>query len=310
MSLNVIYGGLELGFIYGLMALGLYISFRVMNIPDLTTDGSFTLGLAVSAVVANENHSVLGIILAFLAGACAGFVTGFFQTKMRIHPVVSGIISMCGLYSINLIILGSPNVNIPKNNRIFTSVDKLFDSIGIDIFGRHDAKLILSFLVVVLALIIMVWFFKTHFGLCMRATGNNEDMVRASSINVDVSKIVALMVANGLIALSGAMISQYQGYADISSGNGILVVGLASVIIGEAIMGKRSVTLGLISAVVGSLLYRFIITFVINSGIFTAQVIRLITALIVAFALSIPAFKFYIGRFKIKHGGADNAEGK
>ncbi len=310
MSLNVIYGGLELGFIYGLMALGLYISFRVMNIPDLTTDGSFTLGLAVSAVVANENHSVLGIILAFLAGACAGFVTGFLQTKMRIHPVVSGIISMCGLYSINLIILGSPNVNIPKNNRIFTSVDKLFDSIGIDIFGRHDAKLILSFLVVVLALIIMVWFFKTHFGLCMRATGNNEDMVRASSINVDVSKIVALMVANGLIALSGAMISQYQGYADISSGNGILVVGLASVIIGEAIMGKRSVTLGLISAVVGSLLYRFIITFVINSGIFTAQVIRLITALIVAFALSIPAFKFYIGRFKIKHGGADNAEGK
>lgn len=310
MSLNVIYGGLELGFIYGLMALGLYISFRVMNIPDLTTDGSFTLGLAVSAVVANENHSVLGIVLAFLAGACAGFVTGFLQTKMRIHPVVSGIISMCGLYSINLIILGSPNVNIPKNNRIFTSVDKLFDSIGIDIFGRHDAKLILSFLVVVLALIIMVWFFKTHFGLCMRATGNNEDMVRASSINVDVSKIVALMVANGLIALSGAMISQYQGYADISSGNGILVVGLASVIIGEAIMGKRSVTLGLISAVVGSLLYRFIITFVINSGIFTAQVIRLITALIVAFALSIPAFKFYIGRFKIKHGGADNAEGK
>ena len=124
MSLNVIYGGLELGFIYGLMALGLYISFRVMNIPDLTTDGSFTLGLAVSAVVANENHSVLGIILAFLAGACAGFVTGFLQTKMRIHPVVSGIISMCGLYSINLIILGSPNVNIPKNNRIFTSVDK------------------------------------------------------------------------------------------------------------------------------------------------------------------------------------------
>ena len=310
MSLNVISGGLELGFIYGLMALGLYISFRVMNIPDLTTDGSFTLGLAVSAVVANENHSVLGIILAFLAGACAGFVTGFLQTKMRIHPVVSGIISMCGLYSINLIILGSPNVNIPKNNRIFTSVDKLFDSIGIDIFGRHDAKLILSFLVVVLALIIMVWFFKTHFGLCMRATGTNEDMVRASSINVDVSKIVALMVANGLIALSGAMISQYQGYADISSGNGILVVGLASVIIGEAIMGKRSVTLGLISAVVGSLLYRFIITFVINSGIFTAQVIRLITALIVAFALSIPAFKFYIGRFKIKHGGADNAEGK
>lgn len=307
MSLNVILGGLELGFIYGIMALGLYISFRIMNVPDLTTEGSFTLGLAVSAVVANENHSWLGILLAFLAGCCAGFVTGFLQTKMRIHPILAGIISMCGLYSVNLMILGSPNVNIPKDSRVFTSVDNLFDNIGLDIFGRHNAKMILSFVAVVVCVLVMIWSFRTHFGLCLRATGNNEDMVRASSINVDVSKIVALMLANGLIALSGSFIAQYQGYADISSGNGILVVGLASVIIGEAIMGKRGVTLGLISAIVGSVIYRFIITWVINSGIFTAQVIRLITAIIVAVALSIPAFKYYIARFKIKHGGGRNA---
>ncbi|MGN0476700.1 MAG: ABC transporter permease [Ruminococcus sp.] len=307
MSLNVIYGGLELGFIYGIMALGLYISFKIMNIPDLTTDGSFTLGLAVSAVTANHNHTWLGILFAFLAGGCAGLVTGFLQTKMRIHPVLAGIISMCGLYSINLMILGSPNLNVQRQNRLFTSVDNFLRSAGLDFFGRHSAKLIVSFIAVAVCVAIMVWFFRTHFGLCLRATGNNEDMVRASSINVDVSKMVALMLANGLIALSGGLIAQYQGYADISSGNGILVVGLASVIIGEAIFGKRSVTLGLISALAGSVLYRFIITWVINSGIFTAQVIRLITALIVAFALSIPAFKYYITRFKIKHGGDKNA---
>ena len=307
MSLNVIYGGLELGFIYGIMALGLYISFKIMNIPDLTTDGSFTLGLAVSAVIANQNHTWLGILFAFLAGCCAGLVTGFLQTKMRIHPVLAGIISMCGLYSINLMILGSPNVNVQRQNRLFTSVDNFLRSSGLDFFGRHSAKLIVSFIAVAVCVAIMVWFFRTHFGLCLRATGNNEDMVRASSINVDVSKMVALMLANGLIALSGGLIAQYQGYADISSGNGILVVGLASVIIGEAIFGKRSVTLGLISALAGSVLYRFIITWVINSGIFTAQVIRLITALIVAFALSIPAFKYYITRFKIKHGGDQSA---
>lgn len=310
MSLNVIYGGLELGFIYGIMALGLYISFKIMNIPDLTTDGSFTLGLAVSAVVANKGYAAGGILLSFAAGCAAGLVTGFLQTKLRIHPVLAGIISMCGLYSVNLIILGSPNVNVNRDNRIFGVVDDFFESIGFDVFGRHNAKLILSLAIVIICILLMVWFFRTHFGLCMRATGNNEDMVRASSINVDVSKMVALMLANGLIALSGGMISQYQGYADISSGTGILVVGLASVIIGEAVLGKRSVTVGFISAVIGSLIYRFIITWVINSGIFTAQVVRLITALIVAFALSIPAFKFYIGRFKIKHGGDNIAEGK
>lgn len=310
MGLNVIYGGLELGFIYGIMALGLYISFKIMNIPDLTTDGSFTLGLAVSAVVANKGYGVLGIFLSFGAGCLAGLVTGFLQTKLRIHPVLAGIISMCGLYSVNLIVLGSPNVNVDRNSRVFTRFDEFLSSIGVDIFGRHNAKLILSFLVVTVCVAVLIWFFKTHFGLCMRATGNNEDMVRASSINVDISKMVALMIANGLIALSGGMICQYQGYADISSGTGILVVGLASVIIGEAILGKRSVTIGFISAVAGSLIYRFIITWVINSGIFTAQVVRLITALIVAFALSIPAFKYYIGRFRIKHGGNGNAEGK
>ena len=226
---------------------------------------------------------------------------------MRIHPVLAGIISMCGLYSINLMILGSPNVNVQRQNRLFTSVDNFLRSSGLDFFGRHSAKLIVSFLAVSICVAVMIWFFRTHFGLCLRATGNNEDMVRASSINVDVSKMVALMLANGLIALSGGLIAQYQGYADISSGNGILVVGLASVIIGEAIFGKRSVTLGLVSALAGSVLYRFIITWVINSGIFTAQVIRLITALIVAFALSIPAFKYYITRFKIKHGGDQSA---
>lgn len=307
MDLNVIYGGLELGFIYGIMALGLYISFKIMNIPDLTTEGSFVLGLAVSAVMVNKGYSWIGILFAFLAGCLAGFVTGFLQTKLKIHPVLAGIISMCGLYSVNLIILGSPNVNVPRNERIFTYVDNFFRKIGFDIFGRHNAKLIVSFIVVAICLVVVIWFFRTHFGLCMRATGNNEDMVRASSINVDVSKIVALMLANGLIALSGGLMTQYQGFADISSGNGILVAGLASVIIGEAIFGKRGVTIGFVSAIFGSILYRFIITWVINSGFFTAQIVRLITAIIVAVALSIPAFKYYAGRFKIKHGGGKNA---
>ena len=146
---------------------------------------------------------------------------------MEHYSVPCPVVVLDGLYSVNLMILGSPNVNIPKDSRVFTSVDNLFDNIGLDIFGRHNAKMILSFVAVVVCVLAMIWFFRTHFGLCLRATGNNEDMVRASSINVDVSKIVALMLANGLIALSGSFIAQYQGYADISSGNGILVVGLA-----------------------------------------------------------------------------------
>jgi putative ABC transport system permease protein len=307
MSLNVIYGGLELGFIYGIMALGLYISFKIMNIPDLTTEGSFTLGLSVSTIFANMGLGLVGVLISFVAGCFAGMITGILQTKLKIHPVLAGIITMCGLYSINLMILGSPNVSILKEYRLFTTVDNFFEKVGFDAFGKHDAKLIVSFAAVIICLLIFIWFFKTHFGLCLRATGNNEDMVRASSINVDFSKIFALMMANGLIALSGGLICQYQGYADISSGTGILVVGLASVIIGEAIFGRRSVTIGLCSALAGSVIYRFIITWVINSGIFTAQVIRLITAAIVAVALSIPAVKFYINRFKIKHGGGDNA---
>ena len=279
-------GSLQLGLIYGLLALGIYISFRLLNIPDLTADGSFTLGLSVSAAMTVAGHPFLGILLAIAAGAAAGAVTGILQTKLEIHPILAGILTMSSLYSVNLIVLGS------RSNLSLIGSDTLFSQIlaGLPL-DKELVKTVIPLLLCSICAGLLIWFFKTHLGLCIRATGNNEDMVRASSINVDAMKIIALAVSNACVGLSGAVLAQYQGYADISSGIGIVVVGLASAIIGEAIFGRRSVTIGLISAIFGSLLYRFIIAMALKSSIFPAYALRIVSAAIVVIALSIPVIK-------------------
>lgn len=279
-------GSLQLGLIYGFLALGIYISFRIMNIPDLTAEGSFTFGLVVAAVFADLGHPILGIVLALAAGALAGVVTGALNVYLRIPAILAGILTMSGLYSVNLLTMDS------KANLTLIGVDTIF-SLTAPIFGDDldMAKTILNLVLVALAVFLIYTFFKTRIGLSIRATGDNEYMVRASSINIGVTKILALALSNAIIALSGGILAQYQQFADISSGVGMLVVGLASVIIGEAFLGQRGILCGLCAAVLGSIIYRLLIALAYQTNIFPSAAFRLISAVIVTIALAIPAIK-------------------
>ena len=291
-------GSLQLGLLYGILALGIYISFRILSIPDLTTEGSFAFGLSVSAAVTSAGHPVLALPAAMAAGACAGAVTGILQTRYRIHPILSGIITMSGLYSVNLMVLGgSPNLSLVRTPTVFKILPFL---------TKNDAMTALPIAAVLVCTTLIILFFHTHLGMCIRAVGDNEEMVRASSINVDGCKILAFCVSNSLIALSGALIAQYQGYADISSSTGILVVGLASVIIGEAFFGKRGITLGFISAIVGSLVYRYIIALATRYSPLDAYMLRLVSAVIVGITLAMPAVKRNFATARQKKEGAAN----
>ena len=296
-------GSLQLGLLYGILAIGIYISFRILNVPDLTTEGSFTFGLATSAMCAIGGHYILGIFLSIAAGALAGIVTGILQTKCRIHPILSGIITMSGLYTVNLAVMkNAVNVSLIGKDEIFTVI-----SAALENMSRDAVRCVVSLIFAAVVCLIMIWFFKTHIGLCIRATGDNEAMVSSSSINVDATKIISLAISNVCVGLSGGLLAQYQGFADINSSVGILVVGLASVIIGEVIMGRRGVTIGIISAVIGSIIYRYIIALATASHIFPAFALKLVSAVIVAVALSIPAIKQGIALSKIKKEARRNA---
>lgn len=295
-------GSLQLGLLYGIMAIGIYISFRILNTPDLTAEGSFTFGLAVSAIVTVSGHPFLGIILAVLAGALAGAVTALLQTKLFIHPVLAGILTMSGLYSINLWVMkGSSNLSLIGKDTIVKVLQNISG------LGAGGAKTVVAVVFSAVCVLLLISFFKTQLGLCIRAVGDNAAMVSASSINVDRTKMVGFCLSNALIALSGALIAQYQGYADINSGVGILVVGLASVIIGEVFLGKRGVSMGILAAVLGSVVYRFIIAWATKSNFFPAYMLKLVSAVIVTIALAIPAFKYYKEIRKIKKGGEADA---
>lgn len=282
-------GSLQLGLIYGFLAIGIYISFRIMNIPDLTAEGSFTFGLVVAAVFADLGHPILGIVLALAAGALAGVVTGALNVYLRIPAILAGILTMSGLYSVNLLTMDS------KANLTLIGVDTIF-SLTAPLFGGDLdlAKTLVNLVLVALAVFLIYTFFKTRIGLSIRATGDNEYMVRASSINIGVTKILALALSNAIIALSGGILAQYQQFADISSGVGMLVVGLASVIIGEAFLGQRGILCGLCAAVLGSIIYRLLIALAYQTNIFPSAAFRLISAVIVTIALAIPAIKLLL----------------
>lgn len=283
--------------IYGLLAMGIYISLRILDIPDLTTEGSFGFGAVVSVLMALNGRPILALFAGMAAGAAAGAITGFLQTKLSVHPVLAGIITMSGLYSINLVCYSltdkGATTNLSYNKiTIFEKVKELFGIRGQ--FETSVVKLIVSFIIVLIVLMLIIWLFKTHLGLCIRATGDNPDMVRASSINVDRTKIIGLLIANALIGLAGALASQSLGYSDINTSNGTLIYGLAAVIIGEAVFGKRGAAIGMISAVTGSIIYKLIVAFVIRESIFgdmSANLMKFTCALIVAITLAIPAIK-------------------
>ena len=291
--MTLVIGSLQLGFLYGILALGIYVTFRILNIPDLTAEGSFTLGLAASAVCTLAGHPVAGIVAAAVAGALAGCVTGVLQ-KMGIHAVLAGILTMCGLYTINLIVMGSsPNISLINVPTVF----KAAESLGL---SKEAARLVIAIVAAAFCMLVLILFFRTHLGLCIRATGDNEAMVSASSINVDAMKITALAFSNALVAASGGLIAQYQGFADVNSGSGMLVVGLASVIIGEVIVGKRGLEIGFFSSIFGSIIYRYIIAAATKSQIFPAYALKLVSACIVAAALALPAIRYQMGLSKMK----------
>lgn len=310
MSLTMFLGGLQEGLFYALLAMGVFISFRILNTPDLTTEGSYTLGVAVSAVLTVAGHPVLGLLCAFLAGALAGSVTGVLQTKVGIHPILAGILTMSGLYTVNTAVMGGrPDVTLTKTT-IFNKLYEVFN-INLQAFNKDRTAftmakeitvLIVAAVLAVAVLTALIWFFRTHVGLCIRATGNNEAMVRSSSINAGGMKILGLAIANGCTALAGGVMTQSGGFATISNGAGVLVVGLASVIIGEAIIGKRGVTLGLMSVILGSVLYQCLIRLATSLNIFPAYYLKLVSAVIVAIALALPMLRESMPRHHRKGG--------
>lgn len=300
--MTMVSSALLLGLQYALLALGVYITFRVLNIPDLTVDGSFTLGAAVSAVLAVAGHPFFGLLAAIFCGAAAGSVTGLLQTKAGIHPILAGILTMSGLYTVNITIMGAPNVSLIGKPRFYEFLYALLPNASKDML-----KTLAVFVICAALIVLLILFFRTVFGLCIRATGNNEDMVRASSINTNITKIAALAVANALVALSGGLIAQTGGFADINGGNGMLVVGLASVIIGEVLFGKRSLSVGLISAAVGSVVYRLIIALALKTDFFTADALKLLSAVIIGITLSVPAIRKAISEAHTKREARKNA---
>ena len=281
-STAVILSALELGFIYALVALALYLSFRVLNIADMTTDGSFTLGCAVSAVVAVAGHPLLALPMAMLAGVCAGAVTALLQTKLRVPSILAGIITNTGLYTVNLAVMGfSSNVNMLRTKTLFTFLQPVLGSFY---------KLVPAAVITCVVGYLLMLFLKTRLGLSIRATGDNPDMVRASSINTGFTITVGLCVANAMTALSGAVLAQYQKTADINLGTGMVIIGLASLIIGETMIPKGRGGQKVLGAVVGSIVYRFIIAIALRLDL-PSECLKLISACIVALAIGLPALK-------------------
>ena len=281
-STVVVLSALELGCIYALVALALFLSFRVLNIADMTTDGSFTLGCAVSATVALAGHPVLALPAAMIAGAAAGFITAALQTKFRIPSILAGIITNTGLYTVNLAVMGfSSNVNLLRTETIFSMAK---DTLG------AGYKLIPALVITAIVGLFLIFFLKTRLGLSIRATGDNADMVRASSINTAFTVTIGLMLSNSITALSGAVLAQYQKTADINLGTGMVVIGLASLIIGETLMPKGKTWMKVLGAILGSVVYRFIIALALRMDL-PSECLKLISAVIVALAIGLPAMK-------------------
>ena len=299
MSLYSLLSAVELGLIYALMVLGLFLSYRILNIPDLTVDGSFTLGAAVAVVCTLAGHPVLGVLAAAVAGALAGLVTAFLQTRMKIQPILAGIITMTGLYSINLMVMDN------KANLPITAQQSLYTAFG-RLVGSGMQGLVLYGAVALFVMRLGVACLNTPLGLSVLATGDNEEMVRSSSINANVTKSVGLAAANSCVALSGAMIAHYNCYAEVRMGIGMVVIGLASLIIGEIVVElfvkRASVLSGAVAAVVGSILYRLIIAQALEFN-FSASSLKLITAVIVALAMSYPAIREALSIAKVRKAG-------
>lgn len=283
--LDLVLSTVSQGLLWAIMALGVFLTFRVLDIADLSVEGTFPLGAAVAATLIDAGHSVwFAMLIALIAGCIGGTVIALLTTKLKIPALLSGILTMIGLYSVNLMIMGKANVPLLRAETVFTLTE--------DLFGVSSvvATLIVGLIATTVVGVIMYWFFGTVLGTAIRATGCNPQMARAQGINTNVMVILGLLISNGLVALSGALVAQSNGFADVGMGTGTIVIGLASVIIGEVLFGTRSFKNWLISVVLGSVVYRAVIAIVLELGM-PPNDLKLFTAVLVAIALSLPLIK-------------------
>ena len=288
MSLSVILGlgqtALELGLISSLTVLALFLSYSMLNVCDLSTDGCFTLGAAVGAVVAISGHPYLAIIAAMAVGMVSGFITAFLQTRMGVESLLAGIIVNTGLYSINIAIMGNSSLlNMNKTETVFTKLKDLLD--GTFLSGQY--KLIIALIAVVLVIVFLALFLRTRLGLAIRATGNNPDMVKSSSINPVFTTTVGLCVANAFTALSGCLLAQSQKSVNIDIGTGMVTIALASLLIGNTIMGRGSIAKRAVGVVLGSFIFRLVYTVALRFDM-PASMLKLVSSIIVIIAISAP----------------------
>lgn len=278
MTMTALLGAIELGTIYAILALGVFISFRTLNMPDLTVDGSIVTGMATSAVLCAAGvNPYIALVGAFAAGACAGILTGFLHTKLKIQAILAGILVMLASYSINLRIMGkTPNIPLTKSDTIYKMADQIMPS--------KYSGIILGIIILVVIIALLYMFLQTRIGFVFRATGDNEDMVRAAGVSGDTMKLLGLALSNGLVGLAGGMLAQNQAFADINSGTGMMVIGLASVILGEVVFGMSTLLRRLIAASLGAILYRIIISQALYIGMESSD-LKLVSAIIVAMAL-------------------------
>ena len=285
LSLPALQTALEVGAIYSLVAMALFISFSILNIADLSTDGCYTLGFAVGATVTLAGHPLLALPAAMLAGACSGFVTAFLQTKLGVESILAGMIVNTGLYTVNLAVMGwSSNLSIYGSDSLFTLCKELFPW---EWWAKWHELVVLAVILLVAALLVVL-FFRTRLGLSIRATGDNADMVRASSINPSFTITVGLCLSNSLTGLAGCLIGLLNKSCDINLGTGMVTVALASLIIGESLMGRGSIPRRVFGVILGACLYRIIIAVAISTSIVPTEGFKLVSALIVAVAIAAP----------------------
>lgn len=280
-------GATAQGLIWGVMALGVYVTYKLLDIADLTVDSSLCTGGATSAMLILAGfHPIVSLLFAALAGMAAGLVTGFLHTRLRIPAILAGILTQLGLYSINLRIMGKSSVALLRQTVVIS-------------LGNIPMALAIGFLVIVAVIAVLYWFFGTELGCAIRATGNNRKMVRAQGVNTDSMKIIGLVLSNGLVGFAGGLLAQYQGSANVNMGRGAIVIGLASVIIGEVVFGARfNFAYQLSSIVAGSVIYQIVIAFVLQLGLSTEDM-KLFSAVTVALALSIPTLQKKFTKTKI-----------
>ena len=287
MSLFSLLGALEIGLIFSLVALGVFISFRLLRFPDLTVDGSFPLGGAVCAtLIASGTDPFLATIAATFAGAAAGLVTGWLNVKLRIMDLLASILMMIALYSVNLRVMGKPNVPLITEPTVFTILQPGW-------LSDYVARPLILVVIVIVAKLLLDWFFATQTGLAMRATGSNGRMARAQGVHTGRMIMGGMALSNALVGLAGALFAQTQGGSDISMGIGTIVIGLAAVIVGESILPSRKLVLATLAVIIGAIVYRFFIAIALNSDFIglKAQDLNLVTAVLVTIALVIPMLK-------------------